>query len=242
MYGAACAVLMVMQPDTAAAQSPAQMALLQPRIDRFNKEIDDLLAEAEAALNSGDCPGYEAKIAKANWTADQWGQASRAAARHGNPDVPPLPGWAFTDVQDKIAAAAGKPCPPPAAETGTVGSVPGTGTIPQGATLLAGGSGGFLQIWIAGDGQVFCTYGPTIPEPTSAGGGAPGDDPRDGPGKSDGDDPRDGPPKRPDVPDYGRTPEQQAAYSAWYDAVGDYWAGKNEEGADRNGNLPGRPL
>lgn len=243
MCGAACAVLLVMPLDRAAAQSPAQMVEFQPRIDRFNKEIDEILAEAEAALNAGDCPGYEAQIAKANWTADQWGQASRAAARMGDPSAPPLPGWAFTDVQDKIADASGKPCPPPEPETGTVGSVPGTGTIPEGATLLSGGGGGFLQIWIAGDGQVFCTYGPAIPEPASPGGGVPdGDDPRDGPETPDGDDPRDGPPPRPDVPDYGRTPEQDAAYYAWYNATGEYWAEKNGDRADANGNLPGHPL
>lgn len=216
------------------AQAEYQADLLRQETERTQFEqrydLQRAAAAGATALAAGDCPARDAAVADLKATIDDiqarfsdWNEADMAEAQA---------------ALDQLRNA---PCPPPGVEPATVGTVPGTGAAVADGVLL--NTGGFLQIRIAGDGQVFCTYGPAIPEPASPGGGAPdGDDPRDGPETPDGDDPRDGPPPRPDVPEYGRTPEQAAAYYAWYNATAEYWAEKNGDRPDANGYLPGHPL
>jgi subtilisin family serine protease len=222
------------QRTDAQAQAEYQADLLKQETDRVQFEqrydLQRAAAAGAAALAAGDCPGRDAAIAdlqaKINDIQSRfsdWNEADMTAAQ---------------TALDGLRAA---PCPPPGVEPATIGSLPGSGTPVTAGTILQ--IGNFLHIRIAGDGQVFCTYGPAIPEPATPGSGTPdSDDPRDGPDSPDNDDPRDGPPRRPDVPEYGRTPEQDAAYYAWYNALGDYWAERDGLKEDANGYLPGHPL
>lgn len=233
LCGVACAVLAgtgVFAARPAMAQeAPAAAQSAEAYLAEAQAAMGSMLANAEEFRAEGDCATAQAILETI--------QALIKSEREAHPEYPSS---LFDALQAQLDGAAA-PCPPPGVEPATVGGVPGSGTPTTDDTVLQIGNN-VLRIRIAGDGQVFCTYGPAVPEPATPGGGAPGDDPRDGPGGPDNDDPRDGPPPRPDVPEYGRTPEQQAAYSAWYNEVAEYWEKRDGLKADSNGHLPGHPL
>lgn len=213
------------------AEHQAELLRQETELLEFEQRFDLQTAAAavRAALAAGDCAGreaaaanLEAKINDIQSRFSSWNEADLAAA------------------EAALYELRSAPCPPEtAAQPDTIGS---TGTDPAPTGLgLAGGVGLRLVV----DSQTWCDYGPTTPQTLTP--GSPGSDPRDGPSDHGpgedgaGDDPRDGPPPRPDVPESSdeRTPEQQAAYTRWYDEAAQYWEQRGDSGGgDGNGGGP----